>query len=40
LLGIETSVELDAFLRAHEVWIEYTRADAGREIRGLQRLSF
>lgn len=38
LLGIETSFELDAFLRAHDVWIEYSREDAERESRGLQRL--
>ncbi|HEY3825513.1 MAG TPA: hypothetical protein VGL82_13200 [Bryobacteraceae bacterium] len=29
-LGIETSYELDGFLRAHDVWIEYTREDADR----------
>ncbi len=40
LLGIETSFELDAFLKAHDVWIEYTREDAERERRGLQRLGF
>jgi len=40
LLGIETSFELDAFLKAHDVWIEYTREDAERESRGLERLGF
>ncbi len=40
LLGIETTYELDGFLKAHEVWIEYTREDAERERRGLQRLGF
>ena len=28
LLGIETSYELDGFLKSHDVWIEYTREDA------------
>jgi uncharacterized protein UPF0175 len=40
LLGIETSFQLDEFLRAHDVWIEYTREDAQREREGLQRLGF
>jgi hypothetical protein len=40
LLGIETSYELDGFLKAHDVWIEYTREDAERERRSLQRLGF
>jgi hypothetical protein len=40
LLGIETSFQLDEFLKAHDVWIEYSRADAEREIRGLERLGF
>lgn len=40
LLGIETSFELDAFLKAHDVWIEYTPEDAERERRSLQRLGF
>jgi hypothetical protein len=39
-LGIETSFELDAFLKAHDVWIEYTLEDAERERRSLQRLGF
>jgi Uncharacterised protein family (UPF0175) len=38
LLGIETSYQLDGFLKAHNVWIEYTREDAERERRGLKRL--
>ena len=25
LLGIETSFQVDEFLKAHDVWIEYTR---------------
>jgi hypothetical protein len=40
LLGIETSYDLDGFLKAHDVWIEYTREDAERERRGLQNLGF
>lgn len=35
LLGIETSYELDGFLKAHDVWIEYTREDAERERQSL-----
>ncbi len=40
LLGIETSYELDGFLKSHDVWIEYTREDAERERAGLQQLGF
>ncbi len=40
LLGIETSYQLDGLLKAHDVWIEYTREDADRERRSLQRLGF
>jgi len=40
LLGIETSYELDRFLKAHDVWIEYTREDAERERQSLERLGF
>ena len=40
LLDIETSFQLDEFLKGHEVWIEYTRDDAERERRGLERLGF
>ena len=40
LLGIETSYELDGFLKAHDVWIEYTREDAERERASLQQLGF
>jgi Uncharacterised protein family (UPF0175) len=40
LLGIETSYELDGFLKAHDVCIEYTREDAERERKGLQHLGF
>ena len=40
LLGIETCFQLDAFLKAHGIWIEYTREDLERERRTLQRLGF
>lgn len=38
LLGIETSYHLDGFLKAHDIWIEYTPEDAERERRSLERL--
>jgi hypothetical protein len=38
LLGIETSYQLDGFLKAHDIWIEYTMEDAERERRSLDRL--
>jgi hypothetical protein len=38
LLGIETSFQLDEFLKAHDVWIEYTLEDAERERASLNRL--
>ena len=40
LLGIETSYDLDAFLKAHDIWIEYTREDAERERTSLRHLGF
>jgi hypothetical protein len=40
LLGFETSFQLDEFLKAHDVWIEYTIEDAEREQRSLERLGF
>lgn len=40
LLGIETSFQLDGFLKAHGVWIEYTLDDAERERKSLERLGF
>jgi len=40
LLGIATSYELDGFLKAHDVWIDYTREDAERERKSLERLGF
>ena len=38
LLGFATRYELDGFLKAHEVWIEYTLDDFRREIDSLKRL--
>ena len=38
LLGIDTSFQLDEFLKAHDVLIEYTMDDAERERRSLERL--
>ena len=38
LLGIETSYELDGFLKDHGIWIEYTMDDSAREQRSLDRL--
>jgi hypothetical protein len=37
LLGIETRILLDAFLKAHDVWIECTMEDAERERKSLER---
>jgi hypothetical protein len=31
LLGFETRYELDGFLKAHQVWLEYTAEDLGRD---------
>ena len=38
LLGFETSDQIDGFLKAHDVWIEYTLEDLDRERAGLRRL--
>lgn len=38
LLGIETSYDLDGFLKAHDVWIEYKVEDYQREQETLRRL--
>ena len=38
LLGFETSDQIDGFLRAHDVWIDYTMEDLERERAGLHRL--
>jgi hypothetical protein len=40
LLGLETSDQVDGFLKAHDVWIDYTLRDLERERAGLQRLGF
>jgi hypothetical protein len=40
LLGFETRYELDDFLKAHEVWMNYTIEDLRREVATLQRLGF
>jgi hypothetical protein len=38
LLGFTTSDQIDTFLKAHEVWIDYTVEDLEQERAGLQRL--
>jgi hypothetical protein len=38
LLGFSTRYELDGFLKAHEVWADYTIEDLRREIQDLQSL--
>ena len=40
LLGFETSYQLDGFLKAHDVWIDYTVEDLERERTSLKRLGF
>jgi hypothetical protein len=40
LLGLETSVELDAFFKAHEIPGAYTAADLEQDRRDLRRLGF
>jgi hypothetical protein len=40
LLGIETSYELDGFLKAHEIFIEHTMEDARRERQSSQNFGF
>ena len=40
LLGFDTSDQIDGFLKAHDVWIDYTLQDLERERAGLQRLGF
>ena len=40
LPGFETSDQIDTFLQAHEVWIEFTMEDLERERTGLRRLGF
>jgi uncharacterized protein UPF0175 len=38
LLGFGTRYQLDGFLKAHGVWIEYTVEDFRREVDSLDRL--
>ncbi len=38
LLGFTTSDQIDTFLKAHEVWIDYTVEDLERERAALERL--
>lgn len=38
LLGFETSDQIDGFLKAHDVWIDYTMEDLERERAGMNRL--
>jgi hypothetical protein len=38
LLGFETSDQIDTFLKAHDVWIEYTMEDLERERADMRRL--
>lgn len=40
LLGFETRQELDGFLKAHEVWFNFTLEDLQRERAALHRLGF
>jgi hypothetical protein len=38
LLGFGTRYELDGFLKAHEVWADYTVEDLHREVQDLKSL--
>ena len=38
LLGFQTSDEIDTFLKAHEVWIDYSLDELQREREALRRL--
>jgi hypothetical protein len=40
LLGFTTRYELDGFLKAHQVWADYTIEDFQREREDLRRLGF
>lgn len=40
LLGFGSRYQLDGFLKAHDVWIDYTLEDAKREREDLERLGF
>jgi Uncharacterised protein family (UPF0175) len=37
-LGFGTRYQLDGFLKAHDIWIEYTLEDFRREVDSLERL--
>jgi hypothetical protein len=39
-LGFTCRYELDGFLKAHDVWIDFTVEDFRREIQDLRRLGF
>ena len=38
LFGFETSHQIDAFLKSHGIWAEYTMEDLERALEGLKRL--
>ena len=38
VLGFQTSDQIDTFLKAHEVWIDYSLEDLERERAGFRRL--
>jgi hypothetical protein len=40
MLGFTTRYQLDGFLKAHDVWIDYTIEDFRREVDSLKRLGF
>ncbi len=40
LLGFTSRYELDGFLKAHDVWIDYSVEDFRRELQDLKRLGF
>jgi len=40
LLRFDTRHELDGFLKAHEIWIDYSIEDLHRDVATLQRLGF
>lgn len=40
LLGLASRDQLDGFLKAHDVWIDYTVEDFRRELDDLERLGF
>jgi hypothetical protein len=40
MLNLRTSDQIDTFLRAHEVWLDYTLEDLEQERADLSRLGF